>query len=421
MLETSPAPPTPALKPAYVQAIARSAPSETERSVAAIERIQAVPTLLKVICETTGLGLAGIICVAGDTWATCALRDNINFGLTRASAVGITATLGRHVRSSGTPLIIDSASRGQHHRYNPTLTLHHIESYICVPIFLTNGHYFGNLFALHTQPIKVSEPRVVSMFEDFAKLIAYQLAEQQHQEQDRAALLDERDVNELREQFIAILGHDLRNPLQAMQAMCGLMSVRHPDEWSVALTTRMSTTVKRMALLIDDVLDFARARLGSGIGVQIQTAANIDKGLDDIVRELQDARPERSIVADIDVHRSVRCDVGRIQQLVSNLIGNALMHGAPTSPVRFSAAATNAELVIRVWNDGDPIPPESIGKIFSPFWRRATSANRNGLGLGLHICAQIVTAHLGELSVTSSAEAGTEFVARIPRGDPQEA
>jgi signal transduction histidine kinase len=179
----------------------------------------------------------------------------------------------------------------------------------------------------------------------------------------------------------------------------------------------MKTSAQRMSLLIDDVLDFARARLGGGIGVQLQTAENIDKGLDAVVKEIQDARPERSIIADISVKQTVRCDVGRIQQLASNLLSNALMHGSPTSPIRLNAVADDNQLVIRVWNDGEPIPPESIGKIFSPFWRRATSANRNGLGLGLHICAQIVGAHQGQLSVTSSKEAGTEFTARIPRAE----
>jgi signal transduction histidine kinase len=215
----------------------------------------------------------------------------------------------------------------------------------------------------------------------------------------------------------AVLGHDLRNPLHALFATCDLLARRHSDEWSMALVSRMKANAHRMSTLIDDVLDFARGRLGGGIGVQIQTAEHVDQGLDAVVKELQASRPERTVVSHIHVQQAVRCDVGRIQQLASNLLSNALTHGAPTSPVTFNVLADDRELVIKVWNDGEPIPPESLGKIFSRFWRRSTSANRDGLGLGLHICSEIVRAHGGHLSVTSSKEAGTQFIARIPRSD----
>ena len=101
-----------------------------------------------------------------------------------------------------------------------------------------------------------------------------------------------------------------------------------------------------------------------------------------VVQELRDAQPECEIISHISVDRSVRCDLGRLQQ--------------------------------EVWNAGEPIPAESLGKIFEPFWRHSVSASRNGLGLGLHICSQIVRAHAGRISVTSSPENGTQFTARLP-------
>jgi len=112
----------------------------------------------------------------------------------------------------------------------------------------------------------------------------------------------------------------------------------------------------------------------------------------------------------------VRCDLGRFQQVASNLLGNALTHGLAGSPVKIRATVDEEELVLEVWNAGEPIPAESLGKIFEPFWRHSVSASRNGLGLGLHICSQIVRAHDGRLSVTSSREHGTQFTARLPLG-----
>jgi signal transduction histidine kinase len=111
--------------------------------------------------------------------------------------------------------------------------------------------------------------------------------------------------------------------------------------------------------------------------------------------------------------------LGRIQQIASNLLGNALTHGQPDSPIKISARSDENELMLEVWNAGEPIPAESLGKIFEPFWRNSVSRSRNGLGLGLHICSQIVRAHQGRISVSSTREHGTQFTARLPLGTTQ--
>ena len=114
------------------------------------------------------------------------------------------------------------------------------------------------------------------------------------------------------------------------------------------------------------------------------------------------------------IGRTIRSDRGRIQQLASNLLSNALRHGSTSHPVNFSAHTDDTELVIQVANRGTPIPPESLARVFEPFFRHSISASREGLGLGLHICAQIVRAHAGRLDVESTAATGTRFTARIP-------
>lgn len=229
-----------------------------------------------------------------------------------------------------------------------------------------------------------------------------------------ANLMVEREQSELREQFIAILGHDLRNPLQGIFATGELLERKLRDPALIALAARIKTSGRRMSALIDDVLDFARGKLGGGLGVQIREITDMQTALRSVVRELQDAQPDRAILSDIRITGIVRCDVGRVQQVASNLIGNALTHGALTSPIKFSARCEDDEFILEVWNNGEPIPPESIEKIFEPFWRHSTASHRQGLGLGLHICSQIVRAHGGALSVTSTAENGTQFTARLP-------
>jgi hypothetical protein len=255
------------------------------------------------------------------------------------------------------------------------------------------------------------------MFHRFAALIAAQLDRQWAREKEHAALLDERAAGELREQFIAILGHDLRTPLHAVYASGDILERKLSDPALSAYASRIKRHVRRMSSLIDDVLDFARGRLGGGIDLELTEVENIDTGLTTVVQEFQDAQPDCQITAHIDVNRPVRCDLGRLQQVASNLLANALTHGRPHSAVKLTVRVDEHDLVLEVWNAGEPIPPGSIDKIFEPFWRHSLSNSRNGLGLGLHICSQIVRAHKGRISVTSTGENGTRFTARLPLGD----
>jgi signal transduction histidine kinase len=252
------------------------------------------------------------------------------------------------------------------------------------------------------------------MFARFAQLIAQHLESDAARTSAQAALLDERATSELREQFIAILGHDLRNPLAAIATSGEVLSRKLTEPDLLAIASRIKRSARRMSALIDDVLDFARARLGNGIGIEIQEIDQLEIYLSAIVRELQDAQPDRDVRSDIHITGRVNCDIGRIQQLASNLLANALTHGSADSPVIFTAATVEDELVLSVSNDGDPIAPDSIDKIFAPFWRRSTAGDRQGLGLGLHICSQIVRAHGGTISVVSSQGTGTIFTARLP-------
>ncbi|MEP7301838.1 MAG: HAMP domain-containing sensor histidine kinase, partial [Caldimonas sp.] len=257
--------------------------------------------------------------------------------------------------------------------------------------------------------------RVVNTFKLFAELIALQLDNERSHDRARAELLDEQRTGELREQFIAVLGHDLRNPLAAIAACSQLLQRKAGDAAMIAtLGGRIETNVRRMSILIDDVLDFARGRLGSGIVVHAELVSDLDEALAAVVTELRDGHPARLIEAAIEVRRPVRCDRSRIQQLVSNLLANALVHGAQDRPVRVRAGIDAEALVIEVWNAGEPIPPASIDRIFAPFWRHSTSARREGLGLGLHISEQIVKAHGGTLTVSSGHDEGTRFSASLP-------
>jgi signal transduction histidine kinase len=400
--------------PASQPQIVLESAEEIARDIAAVNKLQAVPTLLEVLCETTGMRFAAVARVSDSTWTACVVKDGINFGLTAGGQLDIESTLCIESKRSNAPIVIERASTDPRYCNHPTPQLYKIESYVSVPIVLSNGRYFGNLCAVDPAPAKVGDPKILSMFTRFAALIAMQLDSEMARQADQSELRGAHADNELRDQFIAILGHDLRNPLQAVYSAGVLLEKKITDPTLKGVAARIRVSVKRMSSLINDVLDFARGRLGEGMGVRVADVEDIDAGLNAVVREFQDGQPGRQILTNISVTRKVRCDLGRVQQVASNLIGNALKHGAPEGPVKVSAQAEESDLVINVWNDGEPIPPENIDKICEPFWRQSSTGNREGLGLGLYICSQIVRAHGGTLSVTSSQESGTSFTARLP-------
>jgi phosphoserine phosphatase RsbU/P len=228
-------------------------------------------------------------------------------------------------------------------------------------------------------------------------------------------LATERETSELREQFIAVLGHDLRNPLAAISAGARILqrsgALREHKELRVL--DMINTTVTRMSDLIDDVLDFARGRLGGGITLNRDANSPLEPVLEQVVDELRTASARRVIETSFEITEPINCDRTRIGQLVSNLIGNALTHGAPDQPVRVGAKTERGELTLWVANAGEPIPPAAMEKLFEPFFRGDVRDSRQGLGLGLHIASQIARAHGGRIDVTSTPDE-TRFVFAMP-------
>src|SRR6218665_314440 len=386
------------------------------RDVEAVNGISAAPSILRIVCAHTGLGFAAVARVTDGSWTACAVQDDIQFGLKPGGRLDVNTTLCIEARAARQPVVIDHASQDPVYCNHPTPRLYNIESYISVPIVLKNGVYFGNLCAIDPRPAMVSHPSTVAMFTLFAELIALQLESEARHSVVESALLDERATAELREQFIAVLGHDLRNPLASVVVTAEQLLRRRAEPDLEKLGGRLRATARRMSRLIEDVMDFARGRLGSGVGLSWCEDDDLATALRDVVAELRGAHPERQVLDTLEFRGPLRYDRGRVQQLLSNLLGNALTHGAPEQPIRVEGAVEGDCVVLAVSNSGAPIAPQHLEKIFEPYWRPSTSKPGGGLGLGLHICAQIVKAHGGVLRVSSSAEAGTRFVARWPTG-----
>jgi signal transduction histidine kinase len=392
----------------------RSTPitSSIEDDIAAIARIDAVPRILEVICRTTGMGFAAVARVTEDRWVVCAVRDEIEFGLKVGGELKVETTICDEIRASGQAVIIDHVAEDGAFRGHHTPAMYGFQSYISVPIVL-RGEFFGTLCAIDPRPARLKDGQVPAMFSLFADLVGSQLDAEQRLATTEAALLDQREAAELREQFIAVLGHDLRNPLASIDAAGRLLKKTPLNERAIALVDMMHESVGRMAGLIDNVLDLARGRLGGGFVAERRDEPGLAAALGQVVTELRMAHPDRRIDADIRLDRLVNADGRRLAQLLSNLIANALTHGAESSPVKVSGVVVGDVLELSVANAGEPIPEAARERLFQPFSRAIVRPKQQGLGLGLWIASEIARAHSGTLDVTSDARE-TRFTLRMP-------
>ena len=227
-----------------------------------------------------------------------------------------------------------------------------------------------------------------------------------------ATIESERADSDLREQFIAVLGHDLRNPLASISSGLHLLAKEALSARGAKVAALMGGSVVRANALIDNVLDFARGRLGGGITLARDADKPLEPVLEQVVSELRSISPAQPIETRFALDEPIVCDHMRIGQLLSNLLGNALTHGAKDQPVRVEATTALGELVIAVSNGGTPIPAAALGRLFQPFYRGHDRV-RQGLGLGLHIASEIARAHGGTLVARSDAVA-TTFIFTMP-------
>ena len=378
---------------------------------AAIASIDSIRVMLDVICQSTGMRFAAVARVTEDRWIACTVLDQCAFGLAPGGELEVQTTICDQIRDTGREVVIDHVAEDPEYRDHHTPRMYGLQSYISIPIYRRNKEFFGTLCAIDPAPAKVNNTRTINMFRLFAELIASHLDAQDRLAASAAALLDATETAALREQFIAVLGHDLRTPLSSIGSGAALLRKVSADK-APAILTLMERSVQRMAGLIENVLDFARGRLGGGLSLQRELTSTLGTELEHVILELQTAWPSSDIRPRIALDAAIDCDPARIGQLLSNLVGNAIAHGAAGLPILVDAAARDGRFTLTVSNHGAAIAPHVIGQLFQPFFRGTTS-QREGLGLGLYIVSEIARAHGATLDVHSDAQQ-TRFMFAMP-------
>ncbi|CAM2797269.1 His Kinase A (phospho-acceptor) domain-containing protein [Pseudomonas gessardii] len=225
-------------------------------------------------------------------------------------------------------------------------------------------------------------------------------------------------VNRSRDIFLAILGHDLRTPLQAVKMSTEMLLRKAPlDSHGLGLVGNIQKGARHMEAMVSDLLGFVRSRLGSSLPIEPKPM-NLADAAREAITEACASRPDCQVHLHLQGDTQGLWDRGRIDQLLQNLIGNALQHGLNSQAVTLSLDGSPGSVELRMHNYGPPIPQEALGTVFDPLVRSTTEepgSNSTSLGLGLFIVREVVEAHRGTIEVASSETAGTTFTVILPR------
>jgi hypothetical protein len=238
-----------------------------------------------------------------------------------------------------------------------------------------------------------------------------------------------RRIDDSRQMFLAILGHDLRNPLNTIRTAAYLIAMKDADRRTADAVSLINTSADAMAGLINDLIDFSSSALGHAMPLH-REPTNMRTLCQEVIQSCRATYPHRVLRFHCEGEVDGVWDVGRIRQVVSNLLGNAIQHGSPDGPIDVSVATARSRfdhsrdaipaVVLSVRNEGPPIPPELLPTLFDPLKRyetreAASQRTPGSVGLGLYIVREIAMAEGGTVSVTSTAETGTTFTVCIPR------
>ena len=365
-----------------------------KRERQAARRLEASEDRLRLALDSASIG----------TWdyrpTTAELRwdDRCNemFGLPRGGEVTLQLVLG-HVHPEDRPKVEAAIDRS----LDPARRANYDIEYRVLPADGTSQRWIssrGRAVFASDQPLRFVGTNI-------------DITERKLQQEELARAVDFRD------ELLAVLGHDLRNPLHAITLSADLLLRRANLGGATTSVVRIKQAAERINDVITDLLDFARTRFRGGLPVA-RELVDLAEVAREVVEELAVAHPERELSTAVTGDARGHWDQSRLAQMLSNLVANAIQYGAAQEPVRVFIDGRDGEVEVRVHNTGNPIPTDVMPTLFEPF-RRGRSAKQgpgNNLGLGLYIAQEIAIAHGARLEVMSTQAEGTTFVARLPRG-----
>ena len=379
-----------------------------------IASVPAIRTILESISRQTNMRIAAIAFVNSDRWVLTAIHDVIGLDLHPGYALASQTTICHDVCSQVSPVIIDEISSDERYATHRMPLQFGFQSYVSFPIRLHTGDVFGTLLAMDTLPNALDPGQTLEMFSVYADLVAFYLRAKYESEPDFFHGFEDRRDCELRELHVAMLDHDLRNPLSAIANAAGTIAQRTDDKMILDMVQIVQSSGHRMTAMVNNMMGFSRSRIGTCWLPDIQPEASLQEKLEQTISEHLINSRGRIVERDFDLRETVHCDSTMIQQVAANLLSNALTHGHPEQPIRFRAYHQGGNFIISITNSCNQIPESELNRIFQPFAQTGhKEGRRKGLGLGLHIVSEIAAAHQGKVTV-DSRERATTFTFIIP-------
>jgi signal transduction histidine kinase len=421
-----------------------------------IENITIVPTLLNVICQTTGMGFAAIARVTEDRWITCSVQDNVLFGLKPGDELKIKTTICNEIRQNPKPVIIDNVSEDPDYHDHHTPAMYNLQSYISVPIMRQDGSFFGTLCAIDPKPNSLKEFKVREMFNLFANLISFHLnaieniAENNKDLNEKNHLLEKTEnekqkieklklnaekllieknislekMNSELEAFNYISSHDLQEPLRKIQLFTDTIEreeVNNLSEKGRTAFHKIKTSAYRMQNLINDLLIYSKTKFDD----RKFEIKDLNQITNDVIEDLTDEFENKNVVFDIQHLGKLSVIEFQFRQLVYNLISNSLKFASPDRNliIKISAEMTNGELEklspltkyykITISDNGIGFDQLYKEKIFGLFQALHTKPLKS-TGIGLTIVKRIVENHNGFIRAEGVLNEGAKFDIFIP-------
>ncbi|MCC4621666.1 GAF domain-containing sensor histidine kinase [Xanthomonas cassavae CFBP 4642] len=398
-------------------------PAELRADIARVGRLSSVPDVLNILTRLTGMGFAAVARVTEARWITCQVRDELAFGLVPGDELPLATTFCDSVRVRGNAVWFGHASDDPVYRDHPSPRLYGFESYVSVPIRFNDGSVFGTLCALDPLP-RLMDRQLVEKVELLAQLLAAQIqaeqrAEESAQESQRArSELGRAGASaRLREEFIGILGHDLRNPLQSMHAVVDMLAIDPINQRQGGAIRSMQRSLQRMEELIDFACDFARGIERDWLQLDYGNGSDLSDALSQVVDETRAAYPNQVLSTHVAIDEPVHGDAVRLAQMFGSMMINAVVQGQQSSLIKAVAVTEQGRLRLEVCNL-DGIDPRRLDVLHASTHVHSGGRAVPGVDLGLHMAAQIAQAHQGELRITSGKN-GTCFRVELSCARPR--
>lgn len=394
---------------------------ELFKDMEAVRQISIVPTMLEVICQTTGMGFAAIARVTHDRWLACSVRDEVQFGLEAGGELKLETTLCNEVMDHHQPIVIDNVAEDPQYKDHHTPEIYGLQSYVSFPIFLKDGSFFGTLCAIDSKPAKVNNTKVIGTFTMFAELLSFHLQSLDLLERSHRTNLEllKRNkkltyVNNDLDNFVYTASHDLKSPVSNIEGLLHALSKTVDsdvlDRGKISqIIGLMKTSLKRFTATIEDLTAIVEAdKHGDD---QSYEAIDIFKVVEKVKQDLNHLIEESDARIEVVCEEKllIRFSRKNFKSILYNLLSNAIKYRSPDRrpEILIKMVKEDGKVKLSVTDNGLGIPADKLDKVFSMFKR--FHEDIEGTGIGLYIVKRMVDNANGQIKVNSTVNQGTTF------------